>query len=305
MPMRKVLVVLNSRAGTLLTRDPVAAKRAVQDRLSQSGRQVEVVLAKGRGIRQAIDRGVAGDYDTVVVGGGDGSVSYASRHLAGRDKVLGVLPLGTLNLFARDIGMPADLDEAVAALNSAQAQPVDVGTLNGRPFHTLSGVGFFAQMARAREETRDIPGKLVRTAAAVVRAFGRTDAFAVDLDVDGATRSIQTYALLVTVNYFRGDDWRRSSLRDGTLEIHIAEDQGALAKLKAGADLATGGWRDNPGIHSYQAHKISIARTKMHTWAATDGELSRERVPMTYEIRPAALNLLIPKANAPDASPSS
>jgi diacylglycerol kinase family enzyme len=294
--MRKVLVVLNSRSGALLQRDATEVMREVEQGLAQRGRTIQVVLARGARIARAIDRGAAGDHDTVVVGGGDGSASYAAQRLAGTDKVLGVLPLGTLNLLARDIGMPASLDDALPALSAAAPRKVDIGLLNGRPFHTLSGVGFFSQMARAREETRDVPGKLLRTAAAALRALSRTGHFALDIVVDGRRRQIDSYAVLVTVNCFAGDEWRRDRLDAGTLEVHIAEDRGALAKLKAGADLLAGDWRRNPGIHSVQARRVSIATRRRRTWVSTDGELVRERIPLVYAIAPRGLRLLVPAA---------
>ena len=294
--MRKVLVVLNSRAGALLRREATEVKREVVQGLAQRGRTIEVVLAHGARIARAIDRGAEGDHDTVVVGGGDGSASYAAQQLAGTDKVLGVLPLGTLNLLARDIGMPANLDASLPALSAAAPRAVDLGLRNGRPFHTLSGVGFFSQMARAREETRDIPGKPLRTAAAALRALSRTGRFTLDIVVDGRPRQIDSYAVLVTVNCFAGDEWRRARLDAGTLEVHVAEDQGALARLKAGADLLTGDWRRNPGIHSLRAHRVSIATRRRRTWVSTDGELMRERIPLVYAIQPRALRLLVPSA---------
>jgi diacylglycerol kinase family enzyme len=292
--MRKVLVVLNSRAGALLRREATEVKREVVQGLVQQGRTIEVVLARGARIARAIDRGAEGDHDTVVIGGGDGSVSYAARRLAGTDKVLGVLPLGTLNLLARDIGMPASLDAALPALSAAAPRAVDLGLLNGKPFHTLSGVGFFSQMARAREETRDIPGGLLRTAAAALRALSRSGRFTLEIVVDGWPRQIDSYAVLVTVNCFAGDQFRRARLDAGTLEVHVAEDRGALARLKAGADLLTGDWRWNPGIHSLRARRVSIATRRRRTWVSTDGELMRELTPLAYAIQPRALRLLVP-----------
>lgn len=153
--MRNVLILLNERAGSLLDRDPLAVKTELRQRLARPDRKVDVLLAHKRSIGRAIDRGAASDYDTIIVGGGDGSVGYAADRLAGTGKTLGVLPLGTVNLFARDIGVPANLDDAIVALEGSVPRAVDLGMLNGRAFHTLSGIGFFSQMARAREETRD------------------------------------------------------------------------------------------------------------------------------------------------------
>ena len=99
----------------------------------------------------------------MVVGGGDGSVSAAANALAGTGKTLGVLPFGTLNLLARDLAMPANIEEAIEALGAAQPRKIDLARVNGRFFHSLSGLGFFSQMARAREEVRGHPfGQAVR-----------------------------------------------------------------------------------------------------------------------------------------------
>jgi diacylglycerol kinase family enzyme len=100
--------------------------------------------------------------------------------------------------------------------------------------------------------------------------------------------------VLVTNNRF-GPDWRRPSLDEGVLEIHIAEHAGALSKLKASANLLTGAWRnddDTDGIRSFVARHVAIGRKRRRTFAATDGELRREYIPMRYEMRPRALTVL-------------
>lgn len=294
--MRNVFIVLNERAGTLIDRNPIAVKTELRRRLSQPGRKVDVLLAHKRGIGRAIDRGAAADYDTIIVGGGDGSLGYAANKLAGTGKTLGVLPLGTVNLFARDLGLPTDLDQAIATVEAATPRQIDLGALNGRAFHTLSGMGFFSQMARAREETRDLPGKVLRVVAAAARAFARTGRFTIDVTVDGRTRHTEAVAVLVTVNRYSSEEWRRVRLDEGTLEVHIVEDTSTLGKLKAGVDLVTGGWRNNPGIRSMPAQRVTITSGRRRAWVSTDGELLRERVPLVYEIRPRALTVLMPPA---------
>lgn len=238
--------------------------------------------------------GAASDYDTIIVGGGDGSVGYAADRLAGTEKTLGVLPLGTVNLLARDIGVPANLDDAIAALEASVPRAIDLGMLNGRAFHMLSGMGFFRQMARAREETRDLSGKALRVLTAAARAFRRVGRFTLDIAIDGRRRHIDAVAVLVTVNRFSGEAWRRARLDEGTLEVHIVENTGALGKLKAGADLVTGAWRNNPGIQSLPAQRVTVYSGRSRAWISTDGELCREQMPLNYEIRPRTLTVLVP-----------
>ncbi len=290
--MQRITVILNERAGSLLRRDSAEIRALVEQSLAKDGAQVSVRLASGKAIVREIEAASASDCDLLVVGGGDGSVNCAASKLAGSEKTLGVLPLGTMNLLARDLNMPTRLEDALDTLSRAQPRAIDLARINGRVFHTLSGLGFFGQMARAREEVRGLPGKVMQVGVAAWRAFTRAYDFSVRIDIDGNQRDIETYALLVTVNAFSGDAWRRTALDGGLLECHFATDKSALARFKAGTDLVTGGWRKNPGIESFTASRLRVVRRR-HIWAATDGELSREPMPLEYEIAPKALRVLV------------
>ncbi|MEA2934397.1 MAG: hypothetical protein QOD74_1043 [Variibacter sp.] len=291
--MRRIFVVLNARAGTFLDHGVEQIRDGIRAALSRGGAKVDVKLASGSAFTRALDAAVAGDYDTIVVGGGDGSVSYAVRRLAGSDKTLGVVPCGTINLLARDLGMPGSIDAAIEALSETEPQRIDLAFLNGRPFHTLSGIGFFAEMARAREETRGfVLGRLAGAGLAALRAMHRTGVIDIAIDADGKRRNFGAAAVLVTNNRF-APDWRRPSLQSGKLEMHVAEEQGVLDKIRTGADLLAGTWRDNEGIRSYSAREIVLRPRGRHAWVSTDGELSREASPLHYELRPAQLTVLV------------
>jgi diacylglycerol kinase family enzyme len=188
--------------------------------------------------------------------------------------------------------MPAELDAAIAALAAAAPRRIDLASLNGRAFHSLSGLGFFSQMARAREETRGHPlGRMLGVGLAGLRALRRTGRFSIAVEADGRREEIDALAVLVTNNRFDAD-WQRTRLDAGLIELHIAEDAGALGKLRTSASLLTGGWRDTPGIRSITAREVTIAHVRRRAWAATDGELARERVPLRYAALPGVLNVL-------------
>lgn len=295
--MGRTLVVLNAKAGTLMDLGPKTTAEAVDKALTRPGRDVTVVLAEGKQIPGAVRSAIEGGYDTLIVGAGDGTVSYAASVLAGSDVALGVLPLGTMNLLAYDIGLPRDLPGAVAALATARPMRVDLTTLNGRAFHGVSGVGFFSQMALAREQVREQRGRIFGWLWALWRAVFRSGRLSLEIEIDGRREPIDAYAALVTNNAFDAPGWHRSRLDSGLLEIHVAEERGALARLKAGADLIVENWRNNPGIRSFQAHTVTIHGLKRRrAWVATDGEVTRETLPLRYEVRPKALTLLIPEA---------
>ena len=139
-PMKHVLVLLNARAGTLIDIGATRVTDQIKGALQPRCEHLDIRLLTPRGLRRAIADAAIGSHDTVVIGGGDGSVSAAVAALSGSDKVLGVLPFGTMNLLARDLGMPTDPQAAIAALAHAAPRRIDLAEINGRPFHTLSGL---------------------------------------------------------------------------------------------------------------------------------------------------------------------
>ena len=289
--MKQALVLLNARAGTLIDIGAARMVEEIRSVLKPHCQRLDVRLLAPREMRQAIADAAIGSHDTVIIGGGDGSVSAAAAAFAG-NKVLGVLPFGTMNLLARDLGMPTNPQAAVAALANAAPRQIDLAEVNGRPFHTLSGLGFFSHMARAREEVRGHPfGRLAGVLLAWFRALRRTAPFDIDIVIDGQRERVTALAALVTNNRF-APDWRRAQLDEGVLEMHIVEDQGTLTKLKAGAALLTGAWRAEPGIRNLMARDITVASARRHTHASTDGELLRERLPLRYRALPGALTVL-------------
>lgn len=167
--------------------------------------------------------------------------------------------------------------------------------VNGRYFHSLSGLGFFSQMARAREEVRGHPfGRLIGVGIAALRAFQRTYPFTLDIRTESRREHVDALAVLVTNNRFN-PSWRRAALDEGMLEIHIAEHSDALSKLRASANLLTGAWRnddDTDGIRTLSARHVAIGRARTHAWAATDGELGRVRIPLRYNSIRSALDVL-------------
>lgn len=292
--MRRMLVLLNASAGTVRDFGAERLRTQVDSALTTSDMDVEVRVVEPKHLTDAIKAVKTEGFDTLVVGAGDGTLSYAASVLAGTDVALGVLPLGTMNLLAHDIGLPRDLPGALEGLRAARPMRIDLGALNGRPFHGVSGVGFFSQMALAREQERHTWGRATGWLIALGKALVRSGRMKLSIEVDGELRELDAYAALVTSNAFDAAGWHRSRLDGGLLEVHVAEERGALARVKAGADLLVDTWRNNPGIHSMQAKRVTISARRRRTWVATDGEITREDMPLRYEIMPKALTLLMP-----------
>ncbi len=294
--MRRILAILNARAGTFLDGQVVDPVGTLRRAFAAKGDQIEIVLAKPRAIGSHLARAATSDHDTVIIGGGDGTVNRAIEVLGQSGKVIGVLPLGTINVLARDLGIPLTFPEAVATLAQAEPQQIDIGTINGKPFHSVCGLGYFAQVARARERLRDLSlpliGRRIAWALSHFQAFRQSGRFSIAVDGGDGPRVIEAYAVLATVNRFEGADWRRPHLDGGLIEIHVARDVPLLRRVMLGRDLATGAWRDNPDIETFSATHFEVGSRRSRRWVTRDGELTRERMPMQVAVGSMKLSVL-------------
>lgn len=288
-------VVLNARAGTLRDRPADDIEDIVRKAL---GRDSDVAIVEGDAFLAAIDTAARRRPDRLVVGGGDGSVGYAAKRLLGGDTALGVLPLGTMNLFARSLGIPAELEPALAALAEAPVRRVDLGRVNDRIFHTLAGLGYFAEVARARAQVRedvDLPfARYIAAARASFRAFVRPGVLHLSIEAPDRQRDVSAYALIVSNNRLSATGFERERLDEGLLEAHFAEGEGLGPRFEAAIDILAGRWRENPAIDTLGAPRLTVHARRPRLWLSIDGELARLDAPLRFESLPGALAVLAP-----------
>jgi len=224
---------------------------------------------------------------------GDPRVAEAARQAIARHGV----SASASRLVSGERPVHGALEAAIAALAHAEPRRIDLASVNGRPFHSISGLGFFAQMARAREAARGSHGlgRYLGFALAAFRAFFRSGRSRYELVIDGQARRVDATAVLVTNNAFADRSWRRPRLDGGEIEVVVAHAGGMRERLRLAIDVMTGGWRDNPLIEAFRAHEAVVTKLRRRrVWVATDGELSRETCPLRYEALPAAATVMRP-----------
>lgn len=292
-----VLVLLNAKAGALNTGAVTDAPEVVERAFREAGRPASVELIEPEEMDARLDAAANSTCDIIVVGGGDGTFSHALAKLAGSGKVLGVLPLGTMNLMGRDLyPQIGDLAENAAALAGGEMRKLDLARINGRPFHTLCGLGYFARVAREREQTRyDFPGgRAVSVLVSVWRSVMKTGRTRLDIIADDRRIRTRAYATLVTANKI-AEDWRRPALDGGVLELHLMRASHFTGRAKAGLELLSGRWREGDAIENITARRIEIRSSRPRMWIAVDGELRREDMPLVFEIEKQAVPMLVPR----------
>ena len=298
--IRKALVIYNPRSGTLLRGgedDPEALLRTL---FTERGIEADLHAFDADALGGWIERAVQSGADAVVVCGGDGSILAVVEALGDRKLPLGLLPGGTMNILARDIGLPADLAQAADVIAQGRIEAIDVAEVNGKPFLCNSAIGLMPHLARTREKLRDMPRWrkwpiVLAEFFTLVRRFPR---LRVAIETGGRTRRFRTRALAVSNNLMsdtRGPIPARDSLDAGVLGFYVACETSRWALLRIALRMFAGTWQGDLAMESFSATSAILTLDRARPLSVmNDGEPSQFQTPLHYRIRPGALCVLVP-----------
>ncbi|MEF2550823.1 diacylglycerol kinase family protein [Aurantimonas sp. A2-1-M11] len=296
----KILALLNRDGGSLKTTNLEQLAALLHDEFQVHGHELTVESCSGEEIVASITKAAArDDLDVLLVGGGDGTVSAAAEALTDGRIALGILPAGTMNLFARTLQIPLALEQAVAALASGEITAVDIAAVNGKPFVHQYAVGLHARMVRMRKRITYASriGKLIATSRAVFMALRRFPVVDLELEIDGVVQRITTPAVAISNNlYGDGHIPYADDPKGGELGIYICVDRDLRSVLKVAVDIMLGGWRQNSSLKVTTAQEVRIfyEGRHHHKRAVRDGELVDIEPEMTVTLRPLGLSVLVP-----------
>jgi YegS/Rv2252/BmrU family lipid kinase len=292
-----VSVLLNRGGGTIAADPSIPDKVAAA--LKGAGIDANVELIDG-GDCEVRAKAIAerGD-DIVIVGGGDGSISAAASALAGSKTVLGVLPLGTLNHFARDLGIPTDLDEAAKLIARRNQRQVDVAEMNGRIFINNSAIGLYPLMVRDRDAQRKRLGRSKRLAMIVAsaRTLARFNHQRLTLTVNDEKARVDTPLLFVGNNDYRldiGAAGQRQSVEDGQLSVFVMRKKTRRGLIAASIRALFNRSRDDDMVTLENVQRLRVDSHRRQLAVSLDGEVVRADSPLDYRIRKGALGVIAP-----------
>jgi YegS/Rv2252/BmrU family lipid kinase len=295
--MARVPVLINRRGGAA-SRDPKIGK-TVEDALRSAGvdAQIELIAANDCPVRcRAIaERGG----NLVIVGGGDGTISAAASALVGTETALGILPLGTLNHFARDLGLPTDLNEAAKLIARGRTRRVDVAEMNERIFINNSAIGLYPLMVVDRDLQRRRLGRSKRLAMIVASArtlirFGHQR---LTLTVNDEKERVDTPLLFVGNNDYRidiGAPGQRESLDDGQLCVMVMRKKTRRGFIAASVRALLNRVRDDDMEMIDGVERLRVSSHRRAIAVSLDGEIVRAEPPLDYRIRKGALPVVAP-----------
>jgi diacylglycerol kinase family enzyme len=296
----RIALVINYSAGTF-NRLPLAATvDSIADSFRRAGHQVEVTVCGSRDLAGVLSAAAQrSDLEAVVCGGGDGTILTAILAGLGRERPLGILPLGTLNLLARDLGLPLDPIEAAARLATGTTACIDLGEVNGLPFAIWASLGMHPWIVRRRDKLqRGGLRKWPAFAMAALRAFRRYPLVRVTLSVDGNQKTITSPLLVISNNAWHEQPLplTRAALDSGELVVHVAKVHSRLGLLWLALRALVGAWHYNRLLETFSADEVRVISRKRRVMLSLDGEVTVLRSPLVFKTRPKALTVLMPRA---------
>ena len=295
--MARIPVLIN-RGGGAASRDPKIGE-TVAKAFRDAGIDADVDLIDGGDCSVRCAAIAKRGDDLVVVGGGDGTISAAASALVGTETKLGILPLGTLNHFARDLGIPTDLAEAARLIAGGKDKRVDVAEMNGRIFINNSAIGLYPLMVMDRDLQQKRLGRSKRLAMIVAsaRMLARFGHQRLTLTVNDEKERVDTPLLFVGNNDYRidlGAAGKRESLDDGELCVFVMRKKTRRGFIAASVRALFNRTRDDDMEQIEGVDRLRVASHRRIVAVSLDGEVVGAEPPLDYRIRKRALRVIAP-----------
>ena len=292
-------IILNDSSGT---GDKETARQRLADIFKEARLDARISLARsGEEIIELARSAVREGCRPVVAGGGDGTINAVASVIIGTDNTLGVLPLGTLNHFAKDLHIPLDLDAAARVILDGHEARVDVGEVEGRIFLNNSSLGLYPSIVRHREKQQERLGRGKWPAFfwATLTMLKRYPFLNVRLSTDDQRLVRSTPFVFVGNNEYEMESFdigARSCLDAGHLSLYVAHRTGRLGLLRLAWRALFGGLRDAEDFDALCTTEVFIqTRRPKRLRVATDGEVTIMTTPLHYRVRPGALRVIVPE----------
>jgi diacylglycerol kinase family enzyme len=299
----RVAALLNRSAGSIERLRVTAVREALQAAFEQQGISADLEFLAGGELRLAAERArqrvARGELDAVVVGGGDGSIRTVASVLVGSDVSLGIIPLGTLNHFAKDLHIPISVDRAVTVISSGGTRYVDVAEVNSNIFINNSSIGIypFLVLERERRRRRSRLSKWIAFALTLPRVLWHLPLFRLQIRVQGAVERCKSPCVLIGNNEYRltiPAFGRRERLDRHEICIYVAKVQSPQSLFWLACRCILGRINQQRDLRIFRGDTAEVHSRRRRLLVAFDGEVETMRPPLHYRSRPGALRVFAP-----------
>ena len=300
---KKFIAFINASAGTAKAKSKDDLRALIGEILAQHGIEAELRFPHPEELPHLLNEARESEVDGIIVGGGDGTIRTAAAALMGSKIPLGVLPLGTLNHFAKDLGLPTKLEGAIAVIAHNNVMRVDLGEVNGEVFVNNSSIGIYPFMVLDRERIQEEEGKRKWHAAfyAAIRALKKFPLRKLRMRVENETVLHRSPVVFIGNNDYGldpGKVGKRERLDGGELSVHIAKVESRQGFLLLVLRGLLGKLRVNRDLKTLKGRFAEITSNTNRMPVALDGEVEFLTPPLRYVIKRQALKVFVPRATA-------
>jgi diacylglycerol kinase (ATP) len=290
-------IIANLHSGGGHSQDDLEQLIKARKKLQQQGWRVEICQTDGPGSagRLAAQAAAAGA-DVVISAGGDGTLNEVIQGLAGTDVALGVLPMGTMNVWAREVGIPLNLEGALEVLLHGEHRRMDLGNVNGRYFLLFAGIGADGKITSMIEHHfLKRLGLFSYIIAGAVVGLGPLD-FHLRLRIDG--RSFRTRASLIIIGNTRlygglMTFTNRAYGDDGLLDMCLVRRQGLFGRLRVVLNAFRRHYPLGARVSYERFHTVTID-SPLQVPIQVDGEPAGT-LPAVFRVAPQMLTVIVPR----------
>lgn len=303
----RLLVLLNAGAGEANQRGKGPLRASLASIFKRLKVQAELNFCSGVELKPqaetALARAKAGEIDAVVVGGGDGTIRTVAGVLADTGVPLGILPLGTLNHFAKDLGLPMDLEHAAEIAARGSQRVVDLAEVNGEIFINNSSIGIYPYLVVDRERRRSHHklAKWMAVVPALFRAMRHFPRRRLSLSAEDWTRPYHTPCLFIGNNEYGMEFFalgRRQRLDQGELSVHVVKQRRPFGFFWMICRMGIGDVTRERDIESFKLDELQVSAKTSRVPVALDGEVEVMHPPLHYRSRPGALRVMVPTSTS-------
>ena len=291
----KAVLIINSRAKSVNKRNLADLRAALQEAKIDF---IEMIPDHAKDLERYAEAAIQDKFDLVIAVGGDGTVGTVASKLVGTNCVFAVIPLGTYNNFARTIGVPLSIREAVNVIAKGSPKNLDVAEVNGTFFLNGSSIGMYPEIVMRREPLEDNNNsRLISSWIAALRVLIKFPSYKVRVKVAGEEIIAQTSMIFLGngfYDYHFGRMGKRELPDQQKLSVYILKNMSRWDLFQLSIKALENRLKGDPKFNRYYAAEAEIFLEKDSIHVSKDGEVVKLESPLRYRIRPEALKVILP-----------
>jgi len=293
-------VIINAKSGSGMFAEKENQQR-LREIFKEAGHEINLHVVEPESLDETIQESLASPSHALIIGGGDGSVTSTANLSAASDKPLGVLPLGTFNLEARDLNLPLDPFESARQLTEGEFRKIDLLRINQHPCLCTVVLGFYPALAKARERMQGVPWwrKSIRIAYELLVLAVRSPFL--NLSIDDGEKTITRRTRLTSFSPGEYNDEfglipSRENLSSGKVTAYLSSHLSRFALFKMAWGYISGNLFTTDDLTILQSQEFTVSAGRRKKLAVMiDGEILSLSLPFTISIEPKSLTVLVPK----------